>query len=233
MPCSRTPQWKVRPVVVGPNVPPCLSVVPVLPPRSAEPPTRLGTAAAIACSARPEACRVASGPLSGVSAGSACVPAVGQRAREPLVQLARGLGVVRGVRREPGPPLGLERRAAAAPPRASGPARPPGTKNVGSSGQPMISLVRRTSSAPSGSPWAFGGVALGRRRIGDVGAQDDQRRARGLGDAPPRSAAAMAREVVAVAHADHVPAVAPRSGAGTSSLNESAVSPSMVMWLSS
>ena len=42
----------------------------------------------------------------------------------------------------------VDRRSASAPSASSG------TKNGGSSGQPMISLVRRTSSAPSGAPWA-------------------------------------------------------------------------------
>ena len=66
----------------------------------------------------------------------------------------RASGCIRGVAR---------RAARATRPRARRPApaasrqwlsASSGTKNVGSSGHPMISLVRRTSSAPSGAPWA-------------------------------------------------------------------------------
>ena len=39
--------------MLGPKLPPCFSVVPVLPPRSAEPPTRLGTGGGSACRASP------------------------------------------------------------------------------------------------------------------------------------------------------------------------------------
>ena len=119
MPCSRTPQWNVPArASSGRSVPPCLSVVPVLPPRSAEPPTRFGTAAAIAWSARPDAWRVASGPLAGVSAGQPRVPSLGQRAREPLLRAPRASVRMRPPRRraQRSPPLRLERRAPVAAP---------------------------------------------------------------------------------------------------------------------
>ena len=54
--------------------------------------------------------------------------------------------------------------------------RRPGTQNVSSGGRPRISLVARTSSSPSGDPWAFGlsvrcgaGQAMWLRRISRLG----------------------------------------------------------------
>ena len=149
MPCSRTPQWKVRPVVVGPKVPPCFSVVPVLPPRSADPPTRLGTAAAIACSARPEACRVAScPPAEGTTGRALSQPSGGHR--KATAGAHRPAGARRRTPRIFLPPA-LE---LGAPTIRAMRQRIIRYVEFGSWGHPMISLVRRTSSAPSGAPCA-------------------------------------------------------------------------------
>ena len=153
----------------GPNVPPCLSVVPVLPPRSAEPPTRLGTAVAIAWSARPEACRVASGrPAGGERRERSASQPSGSAPASQLAQLGARIGVRRPRSARRRAPFGLERRAPRhrlAPVR---PARRRARRTCGSSGQPMISLVRRTSSAPSGAPCASAVSRLVGRRVGDV-----------------------------------------------------------------
>ena len=72
MPCSRTPQWNVRPLVVRAERAALLERRAGAAAEVGGAADQIGHAVAIAWSARPEAWRVASGPLSGVIAGSDC-----------------------------------------------------------------------------------------------------------------------------------------------------------------
>ena len=161
------------------------SSVPVLPVRSAPPPTRPGTTSASGVEAR--AAGLAGGDLvADVPRGQLGVPAGDARAGRCRPRRPRG--------RRP------SRRGAAARPRgAARPLRPAAryssstsssTWNVRSGSRPRISLVTRISSSPERVAVGVGGVGELGRRVADVAAQHDQRRrvldGHAPGGRPPR-----------------------------------------------
>ena len=148
--------------------------MPVLPVRSAPPPTRPGT---IVERWPRGTCRWPCGWRP-----SRPAPSVGRRRSQP----GRPVPAEAGVERRRG--RRSTRRAASPTPRGRCGPRAPGVAVVGRArrrarrtsrraGGPRISLVTRTSSSPSGLPWAVVGVGELGRRVADVAAQDDQRRA--------------------------------------------------------
>src|SRR5438445_10377842 len=115
IPCSRTPKWMLRaPQLPAATSPPGLKTTVVEVARSADPPTSSGSFAAMAFSTFPDATRVAwASAGGGRERRQSRVPALGQAAGEPALELRRELrvglpvGVVflRPLRFEPGAAL--------------------------------------------------------------------------------------------------------------------------------
>ena len=82
------------------------------------------------------------------------VPALGEPAGNDPLELLRQLGVRLAVGVEPLTPVPARTRCHVRCSGGSARAPPAGTKNGSSDGQPMCSLVSRTSSSPSGEPCA-------------------------------------------------------------------------------
>jgi hypothetical protein len=145
------------------------------------------------------------GSASGRQTRQAAIPPLGQLARHPAPEFRRELGVVAVVRLPPLVPVGLQGGAAiqrAAPVRQ----RVLGKMERGLRGPTHELLGSQDLVGTERSAVGLGGVALGRRGIGDVGPEDDQRRLLGLG-AGGFERRRDTGEVVAVPHAHHVPAV--------------------------
>ena len=206
MPCSRTPQWMLRPVPSAVKYPPSLSTVPVLPARSAEPPTSDGHRfhqRAQRPAATPR--RVAMPAPAGKSGNAASQPSGSFPESRSLNRANR-----RGIR--PWPRAAFHAVCSSAryapPPRMCSSAAS-GTKK-GVSGQPSAALVAATLGLAQRGAVRLGGVALGGSRVGDDGGEHDQG---GPVRSPPRPSERPidGLEIVAVAHMQHMPPVAPRT----------------------
>ena len=123
--------------------------------RSAEPPTSSGSRGASACITASDAFRVASPFGVGGERRQLGVPARGQLARRDGARSSRGQvreGLRVGLR---GALSSRARPARRARPRSgSGPRPRAGSGTPARRGQPRFSLAARTSSGPSGEPWA-------------------------------------------------------------------------------
>ena len=208
IPCSRTPQWNGASRARGTEGAALLE-------RGAGTSAQIGRAAdQIGHRGRDrlqgEAGGLAGGelPVGGRQHRQAAVPALGQRSREPLLELGGELGMIRGV----GATAPARHSASSASPRvdrarASAPAHRPGMKNLGSSRPAHDLLGALDFLGAERRAVRLGGVALGRRGIGDVGPEHDQRRPVGLGRGPPRAPSAMAARSLPSPTFTHVPAV--------------------------
>ena len=227
MPCSRMPKWKLRPSNdERPIAAESLIQVLVDGSRSALPPTSVGTSAAARLQHR-VAVRARRGRAGGGGAHQLLGPvrgalALDQRTPARLVLGAAPRASSRTARCQASCSTRTSAARAANRSRTSG-----GTRNDGDSGQPSARLAAASSSAPSGSPCAERGVLLVRRAVARCGcgtppgSDDPPRRARDSGRARARPGRTDSRARRASRR--------PRSAAATSSVNASAVSPSMVM----
>ncbi len=152
--CSRMPKWKFRLPGVSASRSPPPSISDLFDgARSADPPISSSSTGARAAKTCPEAVRVAIlGPPASKDGRASVQPTGSARSRRRRQLCARS-----------GWPSAQESTTVCQPRWASAPRAPAsrqrtatsgGTRKVSSSGHPYARLVARTSSAPSGAPWA-------------------------------------------------------------------------------
>ena len=235
MPCSRMPKWRLRPAK-SPRVD-----------RRRVLDARLGRGLEVGAAAdqRRAPARRPSAARRCRARASRAAP-VGRRGEQPLEQVRRhaaldasrpsararsGSAARQRVERSRRHASYSGRSAVGARARSSA-RTSSGTRNVGDSGQPSARLAAGDLLGAERLAVRLARVLLVRRAVADVAAARSRARALGLGDRRARAPRATRVAVVGVGALRRA-SRRPRSASATSSLNASAVSPSIVMWLSS